>query len=133
MSVDWPWAPPWGWWMSTRAFGSVNRMPGAPAASSTAAADAAWPDAHRRHRRAQELHRVVDGEQRGHVAAGAVDVEVDRPVRILALEEQQLGHDEVGHAVVERGAEEHDPVAQQPRPDVVGPLAAGGRSRGRWG
>ena len=43
MSVDWPWAPPWGWWISTRALGRANRLPGAPAASSTAAAEAAWP------------------------------------------------------------------------------------------
>ncbi len=43
MSVDWPCAPPWGWWMSTRALGSAERLPVAPAASSTAAAEAAWP------------------------------------------------------------------------------------------
>ncbi|SHY76066.1 Uncharacterised protein [Mycobacteroides abscessus subsp. abscessus] len=30
-----------GWWMSTRAFGRAIRLPGVPAASSTAAADAA--------------------------------------------------------------------------------------------
>ena len=43
MSVDWPCAPPWGWWIRTRALGSVKRIPGAPAARSTAAAEAAWP------------------------------------------------------------------------------------------
>ena len=32
-----------GWWISTRALGSARRLPGAPAASSTAAAEAAWP------------------------------------------------------------------------------------------
>ena len=126
MSVDWPCAPPWGWWISTRAFGSVKRMPGRAGGQQHGGRRRGLADAHRRHRRPQELHRVVDGEERGHVAAGAVDVEVDRPVRVLPLEEQQLGDDQVGHAVVERGAEEHDPVAQQPRPDVVGPLAAGG-------
>ena len=35
--------PPDGWWISTRAFGSAMRLPGVPAASSTAAAEAAWP------------------------------------------------------------------------------------------
>ena len=30
-----------GWWISTRALGSASRLPGEPAASSTAAADAA--------------------------------------------------------------------------------------------
>ena len=29
--------------MRIRAFGSANRLPGVPAASSTAAAEAAWP------------------------------------------------------------------------------------------
>ncbi len=43
MSVDWPCAPPWGWWISTRLFGSTARLPGAPAARSTAAAEHAWP------------------------------------------------------------------------------------------
>ena len=38
-----PWAPPWGWWMSTRALGRVSRLPGAPEASRTAAHEAAWP------------------------------------------------------------------------------------------
>ena len=32
-----------GWWMRTRALGSARRLPGEPAASSTAAAEAAWP------------------------------------------------------------------------------------------
>ena len=43
MSTAWPDAPPCGWWMSTRACGRMKRLPGAPDASSTAAADAAWP------------------------------------------------------------------------------------------
>ena len=44
-SENWPWITPdsAGWWISTRAFGSASRLPGLPAASSTAAADAAWP------------------------------------------------------------------------------------------
>ncbi len=32
-----------GWWIRIRAFGSANRLPLAPAPSSTAAAEAAWP------------------------------------------------------------------------------------------
>ncbi len=45
MSDAWPPldSPVAGWWMSTRAFGSARRLPGAPPASRTAAADAAWP------------------------------------------------------------------------------------------
>ncbi len=43
MSIAWPWAPPWGWWISTRELGSAIRLPGAPPASRTAAPDAAMP------------------------------------------------------------------------------------------
>ena len=43
MSVAWPPAWPQGWWRRTRAWGSASRLPGAPAASSTAAAEAACP------------------------------------------------------------------------------------------
>ena len=81
MSTDWPCAPPWGWWMSTRAFGSAVRMPGAPAARSTAAAEAAWPTQVVATGGREELHRVVDGEQADHVAARRVDVEVDSACR----------------------------------------------------
>ncbi len=43
MSTDWPSAPPDGWWIRMRLWGSANRFPLAPAANSTAAADAACP------------------------------------------------------------------------------------------
>ena len=44
MSVAWPPSPDiHGWWMSTRELGSEKRLPLVPAASSTAAIDAAWP------------------------------------------------------------------------------------------
>ena len=36
-----PWAH--GWWMTRREFGSAYRLPGAPAAISTAAIEAAMP------------------------------------------------------------------------------------------
>jgi hypothetical protein len=39
---------------------------------------------------------------------------------------EQLGDDQVGDGVVERGAEEHDPRLQQARVDVERALAAGG-------
>ena len=43
MSVAWPPAWPQGWWSRTRACGRARRLPFVPAASSTAAADAACP------------------------------------------------------------------------------------------
>jgi hypothetical protein len=36
MSDAWPRKPPSGWWIITREFGKANRLPSAPAASSTA-------------------------------------------------------------------------------------------------
>src|SRR3954469_24395807 len=36
---------------------------------------------------------------------------------------KQLGHDEVGNSVVDRRAEEDDPLLEQPGEDVVGALA----------
>ena len=43
MSVDWPWKPDEGWWMSTRAFGSTMRLPAAPPVRISDPADMAIP------------------------------------------------------------------------------------------
>jgi hypothetical protein len=88
-----------------------------------------------RHRRAEAdrlhvgrdvLHRVVDREARVDDAAGRVHVERDVLVGVVGLEVQQLGDDEVRDLVVDRLADEHDPLAEEPRVDVVRALAAGG-------
>ena len=42
-SAAWPCAPPSGWWIMMRAFGSDRRLPGAPAPSRKAPMDAAVP------------------------------------------------------------------------------------------
>src|SRR3954447_8803141 len=39
---------------------------------------------------------------------------------------KQLGHDEVGNSVVDRRAEEDDPLLEKPGEDVVGALASVG-------
>ena len=57
---------------------------------------------------------------------GRVDVERDVLAGVLRLEVDELGDDEVGDRVVDRGAEEHDAVGEQPGVDVVRPLAAVG-------
>ena len=75
---------------------------------------------------AHVLHRVVDGEPGGHHAAGAVDVDLDVLLGILALQEQELGDDRVGHEVVDLGADEDDPVLEQAAEDVPLALAAVG-------
>ena len=72
MSVDWPWAPPCGWWMRTRAFGSVYRSPGAPAASSTAAAEAACP-----------THIVDTGDRRNCIVSWMANRAVMSPPGLL--------------------------------------------------
>jgi hypothetical protein len=97
-----------------RALGSAERHGGG---------GARLAHAHRVDRWAHELHGVVHGEQGGHVAARRVDVEVHRALHVLALEVQQLGDDQVGDVLVERGAQEHDALPQQPGVDVVGPFA----------
>src|SRR5205823_11976437 len=65
-------------------------------------------------------------EQRGDVAAGRVDVEVDVLVGVLALQVQELGHDQVADGVVDGRTQEHDALLQQPRIDVERTLPAVG-------
>jgi hypothetical protein len=52
-------------------------------------------------------------------AARAVDVELNVLVRILRLEEQHLGDREVRNPVVDRRPDEDDAVLQEPRENVV--------------
>src|SRR6185437_14358323 len=84
------------------------------------------PDADGGHVRADELHGVVDRQSGGDRAARAVDVQRDVLLWILGLQEQQLRRHQIRHVVVDRGSDEDDVVAQQPRIDVVGTLAARG-------
>src|SRR5947207_15371130 len=77
-------------------------------------------------RRFYVLHRVVDREARVDASAGGVDVQADVLVRVLGLEVDQLGHDQVRDVLVDRRAEEHDSLVQQAGVDVERALAAGG-------
>src|SRR5206468_1440887 len=45
------------------------------------------------------------------------------PLRVLVVEEEELGHHRVGYLVVNGSADEDDAVPQQARVDVVYPLA----------
>ena len=56
----------------------------------------------------------------------AVDVERDVLVRVLRLQEQQLGADQRADLVVDRPGQEDDPLLQQAGVDVEGALAPGG-------
>src|SRR5690606_5294766 len=76
-----------------------------------------------------ELHGVVDRHAGRDRPAGAVDVQVDVLVRVGG-KEQQLCGDLVGDVVVDRLAEEDDPLAQQPVVDLVAEATTDGRLSG---
>jgi hypothetical protein len=76
--------------------------------------------------RLDELHGVVDGHAGGDRTARGVDVEVDVLVRVLGFQEQELGHHQVGHLVLDRADQEDHAFLEQARVDVVGALATGG-------
>src|SRR3954451_20298588 len=75
-------------------------------------------DADRRHVGLDELHRVVDREAGVDAAARRVDVDRDVLVGVLALQMEQLGHDEVCDLVVHRRPEENDALVEQTGGDV---------------
>src|SRR3712207_7052186 len=60
-------------------------------------------------------HRVIDREARRDNAAGRVDVETDVAIRILALQVQELGDDQVRDVIVDRGPQEDDPLLEEER------------------
>ena len=74
--------------------------------------------ADRAHVRSDVLHRVVDGEQRRDRATRRVDVEEYVFIRVVRLEMQQLGHDQVGDRVIDRRAQEDDAVLEEPAVDI---------------
>jgi len=49
---------------------------------------------------------------------------MDVLVGILRLQKEELGDDQIRPRVVDGRSDEDDPVLEQPREDVVGPLAA---------
>ena len=99
-------------------------MPGAPGQQDHGGRGGRETHHQRRHVGLDVLHRVVDREERGHVAARRVDVQVDVLVGVLGLEVQQLRHDQVADVVVDGRPQEHDAVLEQARVDVVPTLAA---------
>ena len=80
----------------------------------------------------EHLHGVIDGEASGDGASRAVDVQIDVLLRVFALEEEELGDDGVGDAVVDFRAEEDDAVFQQPRIDVIRTFTLGGLFDDVW-
>src|SRR3954470_13570779 len=82
-----------------------------------------------------ELHRVVDREARVDAAARRVDVDRDVLVGVLALQMQELGHDQIRDLVVHRRPEEDDPLVEETGVDVERAFTARGlldNHRDKW-
>src|SRR5947209_2668030 len=60
------------------------------------------------------------------ISSRRVDVEADVLLRLVGLEVDHLGHDQVCHLRGDRGAQEDDADVQEPRVDVERALAAAG-------
>ena len=83
-----------------------------------------------RHARAQrrnigldEVHGVKNRQAGADRTARRVDVKRNVLVRILAFQEQQLCHHQVGRLVIDRPNQKDHPLLEQARVDVVRPLA----------
>ena len=61
-----------------------------------------------RHGRADVLHGVVDGEARRDASARRVDVEVDRLLRVVGFEEEELSDDARGEGLFDFTIEADD-------------------------
>src|ERR1700682_2624373 len=125
-SENWPWMTPEraGWWMSTRALGSVgvkarrgggtpHPLTGRPCGQQHGCRRRGLAEAHRLDVGAHVLHGVVDRHQRRERAAGRVDVHRDVAVGIQRLKHQQLGHDVVRRSVIDLHAEEDDALLEE--------------------
>ena len=77
-----------------------------------------------RHVTSEKLHRVVNRESRRHRATRRVDVNIDVLLRVFHLQEEQLRDDQICDVIIDRRADKNDPVLEQPRIDIVAPLAA---------
>ena len=82
------------------------------------------PDAKGADGRLDELHRVIHRKAARHDAAVGVDIKVDRLLRVLGLQEEQLRADQRRHLVVDLAAEKDDPLPKQAGVDVERALAA---------
>ncbi len=81
---------------------------------------------------ADHLHRVVDCQARVDLAARRVDIHLDRGLAVFFVQVQQLGHDDVGNLIVNRGAHKDDPVFEQQRENIINALAASAAFDHSW-
>ena len=62
----------------------------------------------------KKLHRVVNCQPGGDGAARRVDVKVEVLLPVLHLQEEHLGNNQIRDVIVDRCANEDDPVLEQP-------------------
>ena len=93
--------------------GQGQALTGAAGGQQNRSSGGGLPQAHCLHLRLDVLHSVVNGRQRGEGAAGTVDVHRDQPVRILGLQDQQLGHDVVGGRIIDLHPHEDDAILEE--------------------
>ena len=84
-----------GWCIMIRAFGSAQRLPGAPDGEQELAHAGGESHGERRDVVGDQPHRVVDRQPRRDRAARAVDVQADVGARVLRRQQEQLGADPV--------------------------------------
>ena len=90
-----PCAPPQTWWIMMSRVRQGEALALGAGGEKHRAHAGGHADAVGVHVAGEELHRVVDREAGGDGAAGAVDVNVDVLLRVLHLEEEELGDDEL--------------------------------------
>lgn len=79
-----------------------------------------------------ELHRVINGEQRRDVTAGAVDVNVDVLVWVFAFKVNQLCANQVGDRVVDWSTENDYVLFEQTAVKVIDTFATAGLLGDIW-
>lgn len=69
---------------------------------------------------------IIDRQTCRNRSAGAVDVETDILIGILALQIEELGDNKARGGVVDLLRKDDDPVIQQPGKNIIRTLAAAG-------
>ena len=79
-----------------------------------------------RHIAGEKLHRIIDCQPGRDRAAWRVDIKIKVLLSVLHLQEEHLRDDQIRDVIVDRCADENNPVLEQPRIDIVGALSPAG-------
>src|SRR6266571_5265994 len=77
-------------------------------------------------------HGIVDRQASGDRASRRADIHVDLTFAILRGQEEQLGYNQPGHALLDRAVDHNDTLAQEARKNVVGAFTAPGGFDDGW-